>query len=105
MLIGKKAVDTLFESKKYGSAAANPKFTSRQQAESFLMGLLHSRLFFRAKILVAKKKEAPRKQKHEKPGESPSFRRIKQAEESNDGESGTDTKKDESQSKKEVRHF
>lgn len=99
---GRKAVDTLVESKKYGAGAKEPKFASAAQAQDFLSNLLTSGLFFRAKILVPKKKDDPRRSKREEVKESPRVRRAKQAdEEEKAGESGYDSKKDE-QAKKEV---
>lgn len=100
--LGRKAVDTLVESKKYGAGAKEPKFASTAQAQDFLSNLLTSGLFFRAKILVPKKKDDPRRSKREEVKESPRVRRAKQAdEEEKAGESGYDSKKDE-QAKKEV---
>ncbi|VDN60073.1 unnamed protein product, partial [Dracunculus medinensis] len=55
--IGNKAIDLLVESKKYGSAAKNPKFVNRVSAVTFMKVLLSKGLFFRARKLVAKRKE------------------------------------------------
>lgn len=102
-LAGRKGIDTLVESKKYGSAAADPKFATRAQAETFLTSLLRGGLFFRAKILVPKKKEDPRRPKREQVSESPRVKRVKQTEEPDtNNESGTDTKKEDPEAKKEV---
>lgn len=94
----------MVESKKYGSEAKEPKFANRAQAEAFLSNLLQGGLFFRAKILVPKKKDDSRRPKSEGVSESPRVKRVKQTEESNkdEGESGTDTKKEEQPAKKEV---
>lgn len=94
------------ESKKYGEKAKDPKFTNRAQAVAFLTKLLQGGLFFRAKVLVAKKKDDPRRlkaDKTEKVGESPRVKRVKQQTENEDTaeDSGADNKKDE-QPKKEV---
>uniref|UniRef100_A0A914H5W3 Translocation protein SEC62 n=1 Tax=Globodera rostochiensis TaxID=31243 RepID=A0A914H5W3_GLORO len=56
---GKKAVDVLVESKKYGAVAKIPKFLNSGVAEEFLQTLLEKGLFVRAKKLVPKKKEKP----------------------------------------------
>uniref|UniRef100_A0A183CMZ5 Translocation protein SEC62 n=1 Tax=Globodera pallida TaxID=36090 RepID=A0A183CMZ5_GLOPA len=56
---GKKAVDVLVESKKYGAVAKIPKFLNSGVAEEFLQALLEKGLFVRAKKLVPKKKEKP----------------------------------------------
>nr|CRZ23837.1 Bm2303 [Brugia malayi] len=60
---GTKAVDTLYESKKYGHAAKNVKFTTRQAAVIFMRSLLEKGLFFRARKLVPKKKDDKKDQK------------------------------------------
>ncbi|VDN94803.1 unnamed protein product [Brugia pahangi] len=60
---GTKAVDTLYESKKYGHAAKNMKFTTRQAAVIFMRSLLEKGLFFRARKLVPKKKDDKKDQK------------------------------------------
>lgn len=54
--LGSKAVDTLYESKKYGHDAKDAKFANRLAAVTFLKILLEKGLFFRARKLVAKKK-------------------------------------------------
>lgn len=54
---GKKAVDSLVESKKYGIKAKSPKFPEVVDAEDFLQLLLEKGLFFRAKKKVLKKKD------------------------------------------------
>uniref|UniRef100_A0A915CYU6 Translocation protein SEC62 n=1 Tax=Ditylenchus dipsaci TaxID=166011 RepID=A0A915CYU6_9BILA len=54
---GKKAVDLLVESKKYGAKAKAPKFNNNYEAEDFLQSLLERGLFFRAKKVVLKKKD------------------------------------------------
>ncbi|KAM3718414.1 Translocation protein [Dirofilaria immitis] len=46
---GTKAVDTLYESKKYGHIAKNVKFATRQSAVVFMRSLLEKGLFFRAR--------------------------------------------------------
>lgn len=105
---GNKAVDTLLESKKYGTKAKQPKFTSRQQVLDFMQSLLDRGLFFRAKKLVLKKKEKPEEKKpKEAEGKSPKpkGKRGKREEELKEEEtaadSGTDTKKDEKDKKEE----
>lgn len=55
--LGKKAVDLLVQSKKYGAEAKNPKFPTHVAAEDFLRGLLERGFFFRAKKVVLKKKD------------------------------------------------
>ncbi|KAL3092117.1 hypothetical protein niasHT_020588 [Heterodera trifolii] len=68
---GRKAIDVLVESKKYGAMAKSPKFLNSDAAEEFLQTLLAKGLFFRAKKLVPKKKEKPssdQQQKGEKSG-------------------------------------
>ncbi|KAL3084326.1 hypothetical protein niasHT_035152 [Heterodera trifolii] len=68
---GRKAIDVLVESKKYGATAKTPKFLNSDAAEEFLQTLLAKGLFFRAKKLVPKKKEKPssdQQQKGEKSG-------------------------------------
>lgn len=54
---GCKAVDTLYESSYGTKAKGEPKFTSRASAANYMKTLLEARCFFRAKKLVAKKKE------------------------------------------------
>jgi len=107
---GKKAVDTLVESKKYGAEAKDPKFARRAQAVDFLASLLGRGMFFRAKVLVPKKKDDPRRDKREQVNESPRIRRVKQAEESNKdgdtaGESGAEQqpKKEAEKKKKKIK--
>ncbi|VDN02369.1 unnamed protein product [Thelazia callipaeda] len=60
---GTKAVDTLYESKKYGHISKNVKFATRQVAVVFMRSLLESGLFFRARKLVPKKKDDKKKEK------------------------------------------
>uniref|UniRef100_A0AAF5PXV6 Translocation protein SEC62 n=2 Tax=Wuchereria bancrofti TaxID=6293 RepID=A0AAF5PXV6_WUCBA len=60
---GTKAVDTLYESKKYGHAAKNVRFTTRQAAVIYMRSLLEKGLFFRARKLVPKKKDDKKDQK------------------------------------------
>uniref|UniRef100_A0A1I7VIU3 Translocation protein SEC62 n=2 Tax=Loa loa TaxID=7209 RepID=A0A1I7VIU3_LOALO len=60
---GAKAVDTLYESKKYGHAAKDIKFATRQAAVMFMRSLLEKGLFFRARKLVPKKKDDRKDQK------------------------------------------
>ncbi|CAJ0963331.1 unnamed protein product, partial [Mesorhabditis belari] len=60
---GSKAVDTLYESKYGTKAKGEPKFADRRVAVKFLEGLFESRLFWRARKLVAKKKEDKDKKK------------------------------------------
>jgi translocation protein SEC62 len=55
--VGKKAVDVLIESKKYGAESKIKNFPDAQTAEDFLQSLLERGLFFRAKKTVLKKKE------------------------------------------------
>uniref|UniRef100_A0A1I8BF28 Translocation protein SEC62 n=1 Tax=Meloidogyne hapla TaxID=6305 RepID=A0A1I8BF28_MELHA len=55
--VGKKAVDTLVESKKYGAESKSKKFPDAKTAEYFLQTLLERGLFFRAKKTVLKKKD------------------------------------------------
>ncbi|CAI5442560.1 unnamed protein product [Caenorhabditis angaria] len=60
---GSKAVDTLWESK-YGSKAKNdPFFKTRDDAFHYIADLFSKQLFFRAKKLVAKKKDDKEKEK------------------------------------------
>ncbi|KHN79338.1 Translocation protein SEC62 [Toxocara canis] len=54
---GSKAVDLLYESKKYGHEAKEVKFATRAAAVAFMRTLLEKGLFFRARKLVAKRKE------------------------------------------------
>lgn len=54
---GKKAVDLLVESKKYGANSKDCKFPDALSAEDFLQSLLERGLFFRAKKTVLKKKD------------------------------------------------
>uniref|UniRef100_F1KW64 Translocation protein SEC62 n=1 Tax=Ascaris suum TaxID=6253 RepID=F1KW64_ASCSU len=54
---GSKAVDILYESKKYGHNAKEVKFATRGAAVTFMRTLLEKGLFFRARKLVAKRKE------------------------------------------------
>ncbi|VDM91735.1 unnamed protein product, partial [Onchocerca ochengi] len=63
---GTKAVDTLYESKKYGHAAKNVKFPTRQAAVVFMRSLLEKGLFFRARKLVPKKKDERKDQKEKR---------------------------------------
>uniref|UniRef100_A0A0N5ARL7 Translocation protein SEC62 n=1 Tax=Syphacia muris TaxID=451379 RepID=A0A0N5ARL7_9BILA len=60
---GSKAVDTLYESEKYGHKAKVVKFGTRAAAVSFLRSMLEKGLFFRARKLVAKKKNASSEKK------------------------------------------
>ncbi|KAI6196095.1 hypothetical protein M3Y94_01068000 [Aphelenchoides besseyi] len=96
---GKNAVDTLMESKKYGENAKDPKFARRSDAAGFLSGLLQRGLFFRARVLVPKKKEDPRrnaKQRDVPPSDSPRVRRLKNEKSDKEtetaGESGAEQK-------------
>ncbi|KAI6184961.1 Translocation protein SEC62 [Aphelenchoides bicaudatus] len=106
---GRKAVDTLVDSKKYGAGSKEPRFANSAQAEDFLADFLASGLFFRAKILVAKKKEDPRRSKRDEVKESPRVKRIKDGDKDGDSaaESGVDkkdeTKKEEEKRKKKVK--
>ncbi|VDK34497.1 unnamed protein product [Anisakis simplex] len=54
---GSKAVDVLYESKKYGHQAKDAKFPTRLAAVAFMRSLLEKGLFFRARKLVSKRKE------------------------------------------------
>ncbi|VDD91300.1 unnamed protein product [Enterobius vermicularis] len=63
---GSKAVDTLYESKKYGHDAKDAKFANRLAAVTFLKILLEKGLFFRARKLVAKKKTGNGEEDEEK---------------------------------------
>uniref|UniRef100_A0A915PW63 Translocation protein SEC62 n=1 Tax=Setaria digitata TaxID=48799 RepID=A0A915PW63_9BILA len=66
---GTKAVDILYESKKYGHAAKNVKFATRQAAVVFMRSLLEKGLFFRARKLVPKKKDDKKDLKEKVPGD------------------------------------
>ncbi|KAI6171906.1 Translocation protein 1 [Aphelenchoides besseyi] len=95
---GKNAVDTLMESKKYGENAKDPKFARRSDAAGFLSGLLQRGLFFRARVLVPKKKEDPRRNAKQRdiPSDSPRVRRLKNEKSDKEtetaGESGAEQK-------------
>ncbi|KAL3995503.1 Translocation protein Sec62 family protein [Acanthocheilonema viteae] len=87
---GAKAVDTLYESKKYGHAAKNMRFATRQAAVMFMRSLLEKGLFFRARKLVPKKKDDRKDQKEKgvdvnkspkkKPGKSDQTEKEKEKE-------------------------
>jgi hypothetical protein len=95
--LGQKAVDTLVESKKYGSNAPNPKFQQRQQAVSFLKDLLDRGLFFRARVLVPKKKTA-------RPEAPPSVRPTQTTEEANtEGEKAEEATTEQPAKKKKIK--
>ncbi|VDK73523.1 unnamed protein product [Litomosoides sigmodontis] len=90
---GAKAVDTLYESKKYGHAAKNVRFATRHAAVTFMRLLLEKGLFFRAKKLVPKKKDDKKDQKEKgdvnkspkkKPGRSDQSEKEKEKEKNKD---------------------
>ncbi|CAG9536284.1 unnamed protein product [Cercopithifilaria johnstoni] len=118
---GVKAVDTLYESKKYGHAAKNMRFATRQAAAMFMRSLLEKGLFFRARKLVPKKKDDRKDQKEKidinkspkkKPGKSDQTEKEKEKEKNkeerkeesddNDEENGKEKnkKKEEEEKKK-----
>lgn len=64
--LGSKAVDTLYDSKKYGHNAKTVKFANRAAAVTFLRTMQEKGLFFRARKLVAKKKAGSGEEEEEK---------------------------------------
>lgn len=73
IFLGKKAVDILVDSKKYGMNSKAPKFSNQAAAEDFLNKLLDRGLFFRAKKVVLKKKEKIKQEMEKKIDKSKVF--------------------------------
>ncbi|VDN28536.1 unnamed protein product [Gongylonema pulchrum] len=103
---GAKAVDTLYESKKYGHAAKNVKFPTRQAAVMFMRTLLEKGLLFRARKLVPKKrddkdlKEKARGDASKSPKKKPVKEGYSEKEKKEEGKKESDENEDENEKEK-----
>ncbi|KAI1713789.1 translocation protein sec62 domain-containing protein [Ditylenchus destructor] len=94
---GKKAVDLLVESKKYGTNAKVPKFANAMVAEDFLQSLLERGLFFRAKKTPksGKEQKAEKKTKEESIKSKEDVKDESERKEENEDANSEDENKDE----------